>query len=114
MGIQTPVLTKSKVRKDDQVMVISGKEKGKTGKVVRVNLDKGTALVEKINIVKKHQKPTAKMRQGGIIEKEAPLNVSKLMIICGKCKGPVRVGRKFLDDGKKVRFCKKCNEVLDK
>ena len=69
---------------------------------------------EKLNLVKRHAKPSAKQKQGGIIEKEAPLAVSNVMLICDKCKGPVRVGRKVLDDGKKVRYCKKCGEVLDK
>ncbi|OGQ51172.1 MAG: 50S ribosomal protein L24 [Deltaproteobacteria bacterium RIFCSPLOWO2_02_FULL_53_8] len=103
-----------KVRKDDQVMVITGKEKGKTGKVTRVNPEKATLLVEKLNIVKRHQKPSQKFKNGGIIEKEAPMAISNVMLLCVKCKGPVRVGRKLLDDGKKVRVCKKCGEVLDK
>ncbi|MBI5562929.1 MAG: 50S ribosomal protein L24 [Deltaproteobacteria bacterium] len=103
-----------KIRKDDQVMVTTGKEKGKTGKVMRVIPDKETLLIEKLNIVKRHQKPSQKYKHGGIIEKEAPIAVSNVMLLCAKCKGPVRVGRKILDDGKKVRVCKKCGEVLDK
>jgi len=103
-----------KIRKDDQVMVITGKEKGKTGKVSHVNPAKKTVLVEKLNIVKRHQKPSQKYKHGGIIEKEAPLAISNVMFLCVKCKGPVRVGKKLLDDGKKVRVCKKCGEVLDK
>ncbi len=103
-----------KIRKDDQIMVMSGKEKGKTGKVMRVNPDNATALVEKLNIVKRHQKPSAKYKHGGIIEKEAPIAVAKLMLICEKCKGPVRVGRKILEGGEKVRYCKKCGEVFEK
>lgn len=103
-----------KIRKDDQVMVVTGKEKGKTGKVSRVIPSKATVVVEKLNIVKRHQKPSQKYKHGGIIEKEAPLAVSNVMILCAKCKGPVRIGKKMLDDGKKVRICKKCGEVLDR
>jgi large subunit ribosomal protein L24 len=103
-----------KIKKDDQIMVMTGKEKGKTGKVTKVDPEKATALVEKLNMVKRHQKPSAKYKHGGIIEKEAPIAISNLMILCEKCKGPVRVGRKILETGKKVRYCKKCNEVLDK
>ncbi len=108
------MIRKFKIRKDDNVIVIAGKEKGKTGKVIRVLPDKAMALVEKLNMVKRHQKPTPKYPQGGIIEKEAPIHISNLMIICDKCKKGVRVGRKFLEDGKKVRFCKSCGEVLDR
>ncbi len=107
-------MRKFKIRKDDNVMVTTGKEKGKTGRIIRVLPDKAMALVEKLNMVKKHQKPTAKYPQGGVIEKEAPIHVSNLMIICDKCKKGVRVGRKSLEDGKKVRYCKSCGEVLDR
>lgn len=103
-----------KIKKDDQIMVVSGKEKGKTGKVIKVVPDKAVAMVEKLNVVKRHQKPSAKFKHGGIIEKEAPISITNLMLICGKCKGPVRVGKKLLDNGNKVRYCKKCGEVLDK
>ena len=107
-------LKKFKIRRDDQVMVIKGKEAGKTGKIIRVNPDKGTVFVDKLNMVKRHQKPNEKYKQGGIIEKEAPISIANVMMLCTKCKGPVRVGRKVLEDGKKVRYCKKCNEVIDK
>lgn len=103
-----------KIRRDDQVMVIAGKEKGKTGKVSRVVVDKAAVVVEKLNMVKRHQKPNAKYKHGGIIEKEAPIAISNVMVLCEKCKGPVRVGKKTLDDGKNVRVCKKCGEVLDR
>ncbi len=82
-----------KIKKDDQIMVVSGKEKGKTGKVIKVVPDKAVAMVEKLNVVKRHQKPSAKFKHGGIIEKEAPISITNLMLICGKCKGPV-TGRK--------------------
>ncbi len=101
-----------KIRKDDQVMVITGREKGHTGKVSRVVPSKGLVYVEKLNMVKRHQKPSAKFKHGGIIEKEAPLNVSNVMLLCAKCKGPVRAGRKQLEDGSRVRFCRKCGEVF--
>ncbi len=103
-----------KIRKDDQVMVMRGKEKGKTGRVIRVLPERAAVLVEKINIVKRHQKPTQSMPQGGIVEKEAPVGIANVRLICDKCKGPVRVGRRFLEDGRKVRYCKKCGEVLDR
>ncbi len=102
-----------KIRKDDQVMVTTGKEKGKTGKVARVVPDKGVVYIEKVNMVKRHQRPSAKYKHGGIIEKEAPIAISNVMLLCEKCKGPVRAGRK-VDGDKRVRFCKKCGEVLDK
>lgn len=103
-----------KIRKDDLVMVMSGKEKGKTGKVLSINPEKEKVLIAQVNMVKRCQKPTQSMPQGGIVEKEAPLAISNVMMICGKCKTPVRVGKKVLDDGNKVRYCKKCSEVLDK
>lgn len=90
-----------------------GKEKGKTGKVSRVVPEKAVVFIEKLNMVKRHQKPTAKYKHGGIIEKEAPIAISNVMILCGKCKGPVRVGKK-IDGEKNVRVCKKCGEVFDK
>lgn len=102
-----------KIRKEDQVMVMVGKEKGKTGKVSRVVPEKAVVFIEKLNMVKRHQKPTAKYKHGGIIEKEAPIAISNVMILCGKCKGPVRVGKK-IDGEKNVRVCKKCGEVFDK
>jgi large subunit ribosomal protein L24 len=102
-----------KIKKDDQVMVVTGKEKGKTGRVQRLLPVRGTVIIEKLNMVKRHERPSARHRHGGIIEKEAPLNVSNVMIICPKCNKPVRTGRKFLEDGKKVRHCNKCGEVID-
>jgi len=105
--------TKLHVKKNDQVMVIAGKEKGKTGKILDVLPKQGYALVEKVNFVKRHSRPGGQNRQGGILEKEAPVNVSNLMIICNKCNSPVRVGRKILEDGKRARYCKKCGELID-
>jgi len=107
-------MVKFKVKKGDQVMIIAGRERGKTGDISRVEPGKSRVYVEKLNLVKRHQKPSAKFKHGGIIEKEAPIHISNVMILCAKCKGPVRVGRRVLEDGTRVRFCKKCNEVLDK
>ncbi len=108
------VKQKLKIKKDDQVMVVAGKERGKTGKVLRVVTKSSRVLVEKLNMIKRHQAPTQQAPHGGIVEKEAPVHISNVMIICSKCKGPVKVGRKALEGGKLVRHCKKCGEVFDK
>ncbi|MDO9516166.1 MAG: 50S ribosomal protein L24 [Syntrophales bacterium] len=100
------------IKKNDTVKVIAGREKGKTGKVLGVTKEKGRILIEKVNLVKKHQRPDA-TGKGGIVEKEAPLQVSNVMLVCSKCNTGVRVGHKVLEDGKKVRVCKKCQELLD-
>jgi large subunit ribosomal protein L24 len=102
-----------KIKKDDKVIVNAGKEKGKIGTVLRVDSEKGRVIVEKVNIVKKHAKPSAKTAQGGIIEKEASLDISNVMIVCNKCTEPTRIGNSLLEDGSKVRFCKKCGEPMD-
>jgi large subunit ribosomal protein L24 len=101
------------VKKDDQVKVIAGKEKGKTGKVLRVLGKKDSVLVEKVNLVKRHTRPSSQHRQGGIIEKESPIHISNVMIICTKCNSVVKMCRKLLEDGAKVRSCKKCGEIID-
>lgn len=105
---------KRKVKKSDLVMVIAGKEKGKTGRILRILAKKDRAIVEKINFIKRHQRPTGQQRQGGIIEREAPLDLSNLKLICESCNKPIRVGKKALEDGKKARYCKKCGEMIDK
>ncbi len=105
-------LSKIHVRKKDSVVVISGKDKGKIGEVLAVNPSKATVLVKDINIVYKHQKPNKANMQGGIIEKEAPINSSKVMLYCDKCKSATRISKKILDDGTKVRVCKKCGETF--
>jgi len=102
------------IRKNDKVMVVAGMEKGKIGTVLRVISRKDRAVVEKLNMVKRHTKPGGKSAQGGIIEKESPIHIANLMLVCGKCAEPARVGIKVLEDGSKVRFCKKCGEVMDK
>lgn len=101
------------IKKNDSVVVIAGKEKGKTGKVLRVIPKKDRAIVEKLNMVKRHMKPGAQSRQGGILEREAPIHISNLMLLCSKCTDPTRVGYRILDDNRKVRVCKKCDEIID-
>ena len=107
------MLAKLHFKKDDQAIVIAGKEKGKSGKILSMISKKECVLIEKVNLVKRHSRPSAKNRQGGIIEKEAPIHISNVMILCSKCNSPVRIGRKTLEDGKKVRYCKKCGEIID-
>ena len=104
---------KMPIRKDDVVVVTTGADKGKRGRVIEAFPDEGRIRVEKVNMVKKHQKPTQRQRQGGIIEKEAKIQVSNVQIYCSKCDKPVRVAHKKLEDGKKVRICRKCGEMLD-
>ncbi len=104
---------KCHIKKDDKVKVIAGKDKGKIGKVLRIDRKKDRILVENINVVKRHTRPTAKNRQGGIVESEATVPWSNVMLMCGKCLSPVRIMMRRLDDGKKVRSCRKCNEIID-
>jgi len=105
--------TQKKLKKNDLVEVLAGNEKGKRGKLLRILGDRDVALVEKVNLVKRHKKADA-TSQGGIVDKEAPLRLSKLGKVCEKCDKPTRIGFKFLEDGTKVRSCKRCGEVLDK
>jgi large subunit ribosomal protein L24 len=102
------------VRKGDTVAVIAGRERGKRGRVLRVLPDKGRVLVEKVNMIKKHQRPTQKLRQGGIIERENPLALSNVLVVCGRCDRPARTGIQVLGDGRKVRVCRRCGEPVDK
>ena len=102
------------IKKDDKVKVIAGKDKGKVGKVVRVVRKDNKILVENVNIVKRHTKPSAKNKQGGIIAGEASIHVSNVMLMCNKCIKPVRIKMQTLDNGKRARVCRKCNEVIDK
>ena len=106
-------VTKLHVKKDDLVMVIAGKDKGKSGKVLRVLPDRGRVLVENLNVVKRHTRPSKSNSEGGIIEKEAPIAASNVLLLCKGCNTPARTGVKVLDDGSKVRFCKKCNEIVN-
>ena len=100
------------VKKNDLVTVIAGKEKGKVGKILTVFPKKKRVIVEKINMIKRHTRPSAKNRQGGIIEREGTIHITNVMVMCTKCNKPTRIGKNFLDDGKKVRICKKCGEFL--
>ncbi len=104
------VKVKTKLKKDDLVQVISGKSKGKQGKIVEVDRDKGRAIVQGVNMVKKAMKKKSQTDRGGIIEIEAPVRLSNMMIICKKC-GPTRIGYKIEGDAKK-RVCRKCGEAL--
>jgi large subunit ribosomal protein L24 len=99
------------IRKNDNVLVIAGKDKGKKGKVRFAYPKEEKIVVEGVNFIKKHTRGQA--RQAGIIEREAPLAISNVMLICAKCSKPARIGHRVLEDGKKVRFCRVCQEVLD-
>ncbi len=106
-------MSKVKIKKNDQVEILSGRDRGARGKVLRVHPGPGTAIVERINLVKKHTRPNPqKQVQGGVLEREAPIRLSKLKVICPECAQPTRLGRKRLDDGKGVRVCKKCGATL--
>lgn len=103
-----------RIKKDDTVEVIYGKDKGKRGKVLSVDRDENRVIVEGINIVSRHMRPTQDMPQGGIIENEAPIHISNVMLVCPRCDERSRIGVDVLDSGKKVRVCKSCDEVIDK
>ena len=105
-------INKIHVRKKDTVMVISGKDKGKVGEVLAVMPKSGKVLVKGINVVTKHQKPNKANMQGGIIHKEGPIYSSKVMLYCDKCKSVTRISHKVLEDGTKLRVCKKCGETF--
>lgn len=101
------------IKKNDTVVISSGDERGKRGRVLAVFPRKGTLIVEQLNMIKRHMKPSKKYSQGGIIEKEAPVRVSNVMLVCTKCDKPTRIGHKMLESGDKMRMCKKCAEVID-
>ena len=102
------------VKRGDIVAVIAGRERGKRGKVLRLIPDRQRVVVERVNMIKRHQRPTQKLRQGGIIEREGPLHISNVMVVCPKCDRPTRTGVQLLADGKKVRVCKHCQETIDR
>ncbi len=102
-----------KIRKDDTVLVIAGKDRGKKGKVRFAYPRKERVMVEGINFIKRHTRAIRQVRQAGIIEREAPVHVSNVMLLCSKCNHPTRIGVRFLEDGKKVRICRVCHEVID-
>ena len=102
-----------KIQKNDNVLIIAGKDRGKKGKVRKAMHDKDKVIVEGFNMIKRHSKTKGKTRQAGIIELEAPINSSNVMIICNKCNKPARVGYRALEDGKKARYCHSCSEIID-
>ncbi|MBW2466646.1 MAG: 50S ribosomal protein L24 [Deltaproteobacteria bacterium] len=104
---------KNFLKVNDQVEVITGKDKGRVGKIIKVFKKSDRALVERINMIKRHTKARAAGQEGQIIEKEAPIHVSNLMLVCPKCTNTVRVAKKTLDDGSKIRICKKCSESVE-
>jgi large subunit ribosomal protein L24 len=102
-----------KIKKDDMVLIITGKDKGKKGKVRFAFPGDKRIMVEGINMVKKHAKAKAQVRQAGIIEREAPISVADVMLLCSKCNKPTRVGYRILQDGRKARICRACGEVVE-
>jgi large subunit ribosomal protein L24 len=102
------------IRKNDQVKVIAGKDLNKTGRVLRVLRDQGRVVVEGVSFLKRHTRPNPQRQiKGGIVEREAPIHVSNVMIVCGSCGKATRIGHNVLSDGKKVRICRSCNSSLD-
>jgi large subunit ribosomal protein L24 len=107
--LQTPI------RRNDQVLVTSGKDRGKRGRVLRVLPDKNRLVVEGVNFVKRHTKPNpSKNVKGGVVEREAALHASNVQLVCPECGAATRIGRRLLEDGRKIRFCRKCDGVVDK
>jgi large subunit ribosomal protein L24 len=102
-----------KIRRNDTVLVITGKDKGKKGKVRLAYPKKERILVEGVNFIKRHIRATGQVRQAGIIEREAPIQVSNVMLLCNKCNHPTRIGFHTLEDGRRVRICRSCGEVID-
>jgi large subunit ribosomal protein L24 len=107
-------ILKFHIKKNDLVMVISGREKGKSGRVLKVLPEKERLIIEKINFIKKHSRPHGQQRRGGILEKEAPLHISNVALLCEKCNKPVRIGHRIVEGNKKTRYCRKCGEIFDK
>ena len=101
------------IKKNDNVMIISGKEKGKRGRVIAVYPGTNRLLVEKLNMIKRHTRPNQQLRQGGIVERESPLSASNVRLICSKCEKPTTVTRQNQGDGSRVRVCKSCNAAID-
>ncbi|MGB9711756.1 MAG: 50S ribosomal protein L24 [Dissulfurimicrobium sp.] len=104
-------VSKTNLRKNDRVIVLAGKDKAKVGKIIEILPGKYRARVEGINIIKKHTKPGPGSK-GGIVEKEASIHISNLMLLCPKCTKPTRISHKFLENGKKIRVCKKCGDAI--
>ena len=102
-----------RLHSDDNVLVIKGKDRGKQGRIQQVYLRENKVLVEGVNVVLRHTKPTGRVRQGGIIQKELPIQVSNVVLVCTHCSRPTRIGTRVLTDGTKARICKKCQEVIE-
>jgi len=102
-----------KIRKNDTVLVIAGKDKGKTGKVRFAYPKKEQVIIEGINFIKRHTRARGRVRQAGIIQLEAPIYMSNVLLLCSRCNRPAQVGFQFLEDGRKVRVCRRCSEVID-
>jgi len=103
------------VRKNDTVFVIAGKDRGKKGRVLRMVIKRDAAIVEGVQLIKRHTKPNPQKNvKGGIVEKEAPVHLSNLMVICSECEKPARFGSRWLDDGRKVRVCRRCKATIDR
>ncbi len=103
------------IRKNDNVVVTTGKDRGKRGRVMRVVPDKNRVIVEGVNVIKRHTKPNPQRNiKGGVVEREAALHASNVQLVCPECGKPTRIGKKILEDGRKVRICRKCEGVVDK
>jgi large subunit ribosomal protein L24 len=107
------MINKCRIKKNDKVKIFVGKDKGKIGKVINVDRKNNRILVENINIKKRHTRPSGQNKQGGIIESEAMIQLSNVMLVCGKCLKPTRIKIKQLEDGKRIRICGKCEEIID-
>ncbi len=105
---------KCHLKKDDKVKVMAGKDAGKIGKILRIDRKKCRVVVEHVNMIKKHTRANMKNSKGGIVETEAPIHWSKVMLMCNHCMAPIRIQTQVMEDGKKVRVCRKCNEQIDK
>jgi large subunit ribosomal protein L24 len=102
-----------RLRKDDTVVILAGRERGKTGKVLRMLPERNRVVIERLNVVKRHTKARGMQQQGGIVEKEASIHVSNVQPLCGRCNKPTRVGRRALEDGRSVRVCRRCDDTLE-
>jgi large subunit ribosomal protein L24 len=103
------------IRKNDNVVVTTGKDRGKRGRVVRIVTDTNRLIVEGVNMIKRHTKANPQKNvKGGVVEREAPLHASNVQLVCPECGKPTRIGKRILDDGRKVRVCRKCEGVVDK
>lgn len=106
--------TKLALKKGDNVIVITGEDKGKNGKIINIFPKKNEVIIEGVNFLKKHMKPTQNAPQGGIVKQEGPIHLSNTRLVCNKCNKPTNIKRDVTKEGKKVRVCKKCGEIIDK